>query len=164
MKQLRGRTSLQLSPLQTLIQHAAGDSWKIHSMNLNAPRGFHSGFENRFPRLKRIPRPFKSRMFDTRSEFRADAYSAMPLLWTPVVRAEKCYGQVCACTCYPWRFGSQGSTMYVVKIVLLIEHPGRTGYQCVCVCVCVCEYVSVSALVFCACQCFFSLFFSITEN
>lgn len=38
---------------------------------------------------------------------------------------EWCDGQACACTFHPWRFGFVGSTTYVVKIVLLIEHSVR---------------------------------------
>uniref|UniRef100_A0A8C2XK21 Growth factor receptor bound protein 10 n=1 Tax=Cyclopterus lumpus TaxID=8103 RepID=A0A8C2XK21_CYCLU len=37
--------------------------------------------------------------------------------------------------------------MYFVKIVLLIEHPHKTGYLCVSVCVCVCDDVDLEALV-----------------
>lgn len=74
----------------------------------------------------------KSRIFDTSSEFRADPYSALPLPWTLVVWDEQCYGRVCTRTCYPWRFGSRDSTMYVVVIVMLIEHSGKTGFVCVC--------------------------------
>lgn len=65
-------------------------------------------------------------------KFCAEFRSTMLLLWAPKVRTERRDGQVCACTFHPWRFGSEGSTTYVVKIVLLIEHSGgRTGCQCV---------------------------------
>lgn len=131
-----------LSLLQTLIQNAPGLSWKLHFMNLKVPWGFHKGFEDRFLLWKELHilllMTSKSRMFVTCGECIADAYGAMPLLWTPVVRVEKFYGQVCACTCYPWRFSSQGNTVCVVKIVLLIEHLQNWLQVCVCMCVLLC--------------------------
>lgn len=68
-------------------------------------------------------------------KFCADFLSTTLLLWAPKVSTERRDGQVCACTLHPWRFGFEGSTTYVVKIVLLIEHSGgRTGCQCVSLC------------------------------
>lgn len=115
------RVSLQLSSRQALIKHAPGVGWKIHFMNLNVPGGFREDFEDRHLFWEEfhifLLKTFKSWVFESCPECRADACGVVPLHWTPTVRAEKCHGQVCACTWSPWRFGSQGITVYSVEML-----------------------------------------------
>lgn len=140
--------SLQLSSRRALIKHAPGVGWKIHFMNLNVPRGFCEDFEDRHFFWEEfhvfLLKTFKSWVFEICHECRADA--CMWCLYTEPrwLELKSTTGRFVLVPDLPGDLAHRASIVCSqdIKIFLLIEHSGKTGYKSV--------HVSVWAVVCCA--------------